>query len=70
VTAKPKKPPTTEKKQEKTKLPAAVTLGHLGGVEGGPARAQALSQQQRTKIAREAALARWRGRYRKYLSKD
>jgi len=52
---------TTEKKTAADKLPAAVTLGKLGGVVGGPARARVLSAQARSRIAREAALARWRG---------
>ena len=42
------------------KNPAAVALGRLGGVKGGPARAAKLSQEQRSAIARKAALARWR----------
>jgi len=42
------------------KNPAAVELGRLGGKKGGKARAQKLSPQQRSKIARLAALARWR----------
>lgn len=38
---------------------AARELGRRGGRKGGPARAQALSQEQRTAIARKAARARW-----------
>lgn len=60
-----KKSPRTEKKPHAEKMPAAVELGHLGGQKGGPARARKLSQQQRTRIATEAALARWRGQRRK-----
>jgi hypothetical protein len=41
------------------KNPAAVALGRLGGVKGGPARARALSKKRRTEIARMAAVARW-----------
>jgi hypothetical protein len=39
--------------------PAAVALGHLGGLKGGKARAVKLSAEQRSEIARKAALARW-----------
>jgi hypothetical protein len=42
------------------KNPAAVELGRLGGIKGGKARAEALSPAQRSKIARKAAMARWR----------
>ncbi len=41
------------------KNPAAVILGRLGGLKGGKARATKLSAEQRSKIAREAAKARW-----------
>jgi len=41
------------------KNPHAVSLGHLGGLKGGPARALALSSKRRTEIARRASLARW-----------
>lgn len=41
------------------KNPAAVALGHLGGLKGGPARAKALSPEQRKEIARKAAKTRW-----------
>jgi hypothetical protein len=39
--------------------PAAVSLGRLGGLKGGPARARALSARRRREIARKAANARW-----------
>ena len=42
------------------KNPAAVALGRLGGLKGGPARARALSAERKSEIARKAALARWR----------
>jgi hypothetical protein len=45
---------------ELTKNPAAVALGRLGGLKGGKARAEALSQTERSEIARKAASARWR----------
>jgi hypothetical protein len=43
----------------KRKNPAAVALGRLGGLKGGPARAKRLSKKQRSEIAREAAKIRW-----------
>lgn len=42
------------------KNPAAVALGRLGGLKGGPARAQALSKSRRKAIAKKAASVRWR----------
>ena len=44
---------------ERTKNPAAVQLGRLGGRKGGPARARKLTKQRRSEIARKAAQARW-----------
>jgi hypothetical protein len=48
----PEKPP-------RTKNPAAVALGKLGGKKGGTARAKKLSPEQRKAIAQKAARARW-----------
>ena len=45
---------------ETGKHQAAVTLGRLGGLKGGKARANKLSPEQRAEIARIAAQARWR----------
>ncbi len=42
--------------------PAAVALGHKGGLKGGRARADKLTAGQRSEIARNAAAHRW-GRY-------
>jgi len=42
-----------------TKNPAAVALGRLGGLKGGPARKEALSARRRKQIARKAAQSRW-----------
>ena len=42
------------------KNPAAVALGRLGGLKGGPARAAKLSARRRSQIAKNAALARWK----------
>ena len=44
------------------KNPAAVTLGRLGGLKGGKARAEKLTPEQRKEIARKAAAKRWGGR--------
>ena len=38
---------------------AAVALGRLGGKKGGVARAAALTQEQRSEIAKRAAATRW-----------
>lgn len=45
---------------EPEKNPAAVALGRLGGKKGGKARAEKLTPEQRTEIARAAAQARWK----------
>jgi hypothetical protein len=42
------------------KNPAAVELGRRGGKKGGVARAKALSEKERSEIARRAARARWK----------
>ena len=44
---------------EDGKNPAAVALGHLGGLKGGKARAESLSAKKRSAIAKKAAAARW-----------
>ena len=44
------------------KNPAAVALGRLGGQKGGKARAAKLSAEQRSAIAKKAAVVRWQGR--------
>ena len=44
------------------KNPAAVALGKLGGAKGGKARADKLTPEQRSRIARKAAAARWKKR--------
>ncbi len=38
---------------------AAQELGRLGGLKGGKARAEKLTPEQRSEIARKAAKARW-----------
>lgn len=39
---------------------AAVALGRLGGLKGGPARAKSMTAKQRSEGARLAAKARWK----------
>lgn len=41
------------------KHPAAVALGRLGGLKGGKARAEKLTPERRSEIARLAAHKRW-----------
>lgn len=41
------------------KNPHAVALGRAGGLKGGKARAAKLTAEQRTEIAKKAALKRW-----------
>ena len=45
--------------EDEGKNPAAVALGRLGGLKGGKARAEKLSEKRRAEIARRAAKARW-----------
>jgi hypothetical protein len=44
----------------KEKNPAAVSLGRLGGLKGGKARAERLTPDERKSIAAKGASARWR----------
>lgn len=41
------------------KDPAAVALGHKGGLKGGKARAESMTAEERSQAARKAAQARW-----------
>lgn len=50
----------TEKPAKRRKNPHAVALGRRGGKKGGPARAAKLSPEERSAIAKTAALSRWR----------
>jgi hypothetical protein len=43
----------------KKKNPHAVALGKRGGSKGGRLRAQKLTAERRSEIARKAVLARW-----------
>jgi len=42
------------------KNPAAIALGRKGGLKGGKARAEKLTPEQRSEIARIAAQSRWK----------
>jgi hypothetical protein len=44
---------------EDTRDPAAVELGRRGGLKGGRARASKMTPEQRSDVARKAAMARW-----------
>ncbi len=46
--------------RKRRKNPAAVALGRKGGLKGGRARADALSPEERSEIAKRAAAARWK----------
>ena len=51
----------TDEEHERTeKNPHAVALGRRGGKKGGKARAEKLSAERRSEIARKAARARWK----------
>jgi hypothetical protein len=52
-------PKRTQKTTGKKKNPAAVALGRLGGLKGGPARMAKLSAKGRSELARKAVLTRW-----------
>lgn len=42
------------------KNPQSVASGRLGGKKGGPARADKLTPEQRSEIAKKAANSRWK----------
>jgi hypothetical protein len=48
-----------EEPADPSKNPAAVTLGRLGGLKGGKARAAKLDPAKRKEIAKKAAEKRW-----------
>jgi hypothetical protein len=60
--------PQSFSKKNKIKNPAAVALGRLGGLKGGPATAAKLSPEERSRIASNAALARWKKEKRLHKS--
>jgi hypothetical protein len=43
----------------RVKDPAAVALGRRGGLKGGKARADKMTAEERTAVAKKAAAARW-----------
>jgi hypothetical protein len=49
----------TKPKPKADKNPAAVALGRLGGLKGGPARAAGMTAAQRSASAGKAVMARW-----------
>ena len=57
---RPDAPSSVDSIKNPAKNPAAVSLGRLGGLKGGKARARTLTKTQRSEAARKAALARWR----------
>ena len=54
---KVKKENEKSKPENKGKNPNAVTLGRLGDLKNGPARAKKLTKEQRSEAARRAAIA-------------
>lgn len=57
---------TKDKVVVEKKNPAAVALGRLGGAKGGMARAASLSPEERSDIAKRAAIARWKKKETNY----
>jgi len=55
----PDGPPVTAPADLGGKNPAAVALGRLGGLKGGPARAKKLGAKKLSAIGKKAAAARW-----------
>jgi hypothetical protein len=47
------------KPQGRPKNAAAVELGRMGGLKGGKARAESMTAERRSEIAKKAAAARW-----------
>lgn len=52
-------PPAAAGPAAAEKNQAAVALGRLGGLKGGKARADKLTAEQRSEIAKKAAQSRW-----------
>ena len=54
-------PESTEAETEliEGRNPHAVALGRLGGLKGGKARAEKLTPERKSEIAKKAAQARW-----------
>lgn len=55
-------PISEEPQPVKEKDPLAVELGRRGGLKGGKARAEKLSEERRSQIAKKAAQVRWSAR--------
>jgi hypothetical protein len=53
-------PPPAEDEPIDPLRAAAAALGRRGGLKGGKARAEKLSSEERSEIARKAAAARWK----------
>jgi hypothetical protein len=51
-----------EEPVDPNKNPKAVTLGRMGGLKGGKARADSLTAEKRKEIAKKAARKRWDSR--------
>ncbi|HUI87306.1 MAG TPA: hypothetical protein VLX61_01150 [Anaerolineales bacterium] len=51
-----------EETEAVVKNPHAQSLGHLGGLKGGKARAAKLSAKRRKEIAQKAAKTRWKNK--------
>lgn len=59
-TEEPEKPEKTEQPVERSAISEYLaTIGRKGGLKGGKARAEKLSAEQRTEIAKKAAIKRW-----------
>jgi hypothetical protein len=54
----------------KEKNAAAVELGRLGGKKGGKARAESLTSERRSEIAKKAAAKRWGNKNKKGVEND
>jgi hypothetical protein len=57
-----KKASLSSKTEKEARSAAAALLGRFGGLKGGKARADKLSQEERSQIAANAARARWNKR--------
>jgi len=59
-TEEPEEPKGEEKPVERSAISEYLsTIGRKGGLKGGKARAEKLSAEQRTEIAKKAAVKRW-----------
>jgi hypothetical protein len=59
-----------DSKSDDGKNSAAVALGRKGGLKGGKARAELLTPERRTEIAKNAAAARWSGTTEQHASDE